>query len=185
MHLIQEEMTKDEQVSLCGQAVRQRLRVAILSPGVEKHRRDSRWGWRWRNESQWASSPRRSNLRGSRCSPFALGSEVDPRITRPSPVATPDLLSETRAFETTAESPSGPLECPFAMEESSSNNVRPNPAVFRNIRQILVLPEFPLTPLAQLRFLKLRKFQNAFPNFLKFSVKIIFLYLIYRNNLFP
>lgn len=122
--------TKDEQVSRCGQAVRQRLRVAILSPGVEKHRRDSRWGWRWRNESQWASSPRRSNPRGSRCSPFALGSEVDPRITRPSP---PPTCYHRRARLNHRGKPFGTPRVSVAMEESSSNNVRPDSAVFRNI----------------------------------------------------
>lgn len=164
MQLIRGATTKDEQVSRCGQAVRQRLRVAILSPGVEKHRRDSRWGWRWRNESQWASSPRRSNPRGSRCSPFALGSEVDPRITRPSPP--PTCYQRRRAFETTAESPSGPLECPFAMEESSSNNVRPVSAVFRNIRRIFV-SRVSVNSTCSIE-IPAKIPEPAFPNFLKF-----------------
>lgn len=157
--------TKDEQVSRCGQAVRQRLRVAILSPGVEKHRRDSRWGWRWRNESQWASSPRRSNPRGSRCSPFALGSEVDPRITRPSP---PPTCYQSRAR---LKPPRKALRDPCRVSvrhggkfiEQCASRFCGFPKYPTNFSS-----QFPLTPLAQL------KFQNLLFLIFLNAIKIIF-----------
>jgi len=141
-------------VSRCGQAVRQRLRVAKFSPGVEKHRRDSRWGWRWRNESQWASSPRRSNPRGSRSSPFALGSEVDPRITRPSP---PPTCYQRRAR---LKPPWKALRDPQSVR-SPWRKVHRTMCVpilrFSEISGKFSFPEFPLTPLAQLEFLQTAK----------------------------
>jgi len=69
--------TKDEQVSRCGQAVRQRLR---LSPRPLAGGEKRRWG---RNESQWASSPRLGNPRGSRCARLCRGRLANYRLPAP------------------------------------------------------------------------------------------------------
>lgn len=158
MHLIEGATTKDEQVSRCGQAVRQRLRVGISSPGVEKHRRDSRWGWRWRNESQWASSPRRSNPRGSCWAPFALGSEVDPRITRPSPP--PTCYQKRARLKPLRKILRNPWSVRWRLWKKVHRTMCVPSLRFSEISDKFQFPKFPLTPLAQLKFLKLRKFQN-------------------------